>query len=48
MSLIVTVERPDGTTFEQEIPYQVTPQDSVKIFQKLIGDDYLVVDWRLE
>ena len=48
MSLIVIIEREDGTTFEQEIPYTNTPQQSVKQFERNLGKDYMVVDWRLE
>ena len=48
MSLIVLIERPDGTVYEQEIPYTNTPEDSIKIFERYLGKEYMVVDWRLE
>ena len=49
MSIIVTVERlSDGTVYEQEVPYQYSPEKSVEIFSRYLGKDYYIVDWRIE
>lgn len=41
-SIVVTVERPNGTTFEQKITMRSSegPKDAVRRYQKLLGDPY--------
>lgn len=41
VKLIVTIERPDGTTYEQEIDYiNNSIEQSVKAAQKFLGRGY--------
>ena len=42
--LIAIVERPDGTTYEQEIMFVESVSKSVRMAQKLLGRDYLICD----
>lgn len=42
--LIAIIERPDGTTYEQEIEFVKDVRTSVRQAQKMIGRDYLICD----
>ena len=46
--LIAIIERPDGSTYEQEIEFVEDEWTSVKLAQKKLGKDYRICDtyWR--
>jgi len=42
--LVVTIERPNGTTYQQLVAY--TGKDCLKELKKQLGKGYWIVDWR--
>lgn len=47
MRLFVVVERPDGTTFKQEVAVHCDEgaEEAVARYRKMLGCGYLVCDW---
>jgi len=46
MYLVVVIERPDGSTYEQNIPYVRTVNHSLFLLKEKLGRGYWIVDWR--
>ena len=44
--IIVTVERPNGTTFTQLLTVKTTIRDTILNYQRDLGRKYLICDWR--
>lgn len=44
--LTVTVERLDGTSYEQELELSGSVDETISKFQKTLGKGYIVVAWR--
>ncbi len=44
--IIVTVERPNGTTFTQLLFIDETIRNTILNYQRILGPKYLICDWR--
>ena len=44
-TITIVVERPDGTTYQQQVKVKNSIQDTLKETKKYLGKKYWVVDW---